>query len=139
MNVPSKKTLFTRHGARNGMPIPSSRWLQTALTTKCDEWIACAMNRYLRTCDLYLIYWNATYEFSVRKNTQEKSCKLSLGAKTQFYVDFISPWRVHITHFKKYRHFSRVIHAERWSILHKFLHFARKKNCQKLLFSQAFC
>lgn len=37
VNVPSKKTLFTRHGARNGMPIPSSRWLQTALTTKCDE------------------------------------------------------------------------------------------------------
>lgn len=34
VNVPSKKTLFTRHGARNGMPIPSSRWLQTALTTK---------------------------------------------------------------------------------------------------------
>lgn len=96
VNVPSKKTLFTRHGARNGMPIPSSRWLQTALTTKCDEWIACAMNRYLRTCDLYLIDWNATYEFSVRESTQEKSCKLSFGAKTQLYVDIIFMARAHI-------------------------------------------
>lgn len=68
-------------------------WLQNS-----DEWIACAMNRYLRTCDLYLIDWNATYEFrpsdrtytvSEEENTQENrwlNCHLAQNTHTHSQI-----------------------------------------------------